>query len=151
MANSVLRKGPGGVNDSHCDSPSRITAVDIRPGTFVKIDSSGKYTPAATADVGSEQLFVIKNNPLRGETLQTEVKAGTTIGAYQSIADGRAFAVRAVAGTYTAGQKLQLNASGLVANQTGSNGIAAYVQYGKTITAAQVTANTNYLDIQPAA
>ena len=150
MPNTILRKGPSGVNNTNVSAPSRVTAAATRPGTFVKIDSSGKYAVAATADVGTELLFVTKNNALRGESVQTEVAANTTIGAFQSIQDGRVLAVRAAAGTYTAGQKLQLTAAGIVTNQTGSNGIVAYVEAGTTITAAQVTANTNYLDVSPA-
>ena len=148
MANTILRRGPSGVNNTNVNAPSRLTNADTLPGTICKIDS-GKYAIAGTSD-DDEALFVVKNNALRGEAIDTTVKANTTIGAYEFINDGRVLQIRASAATYTDGQKLQLAANGRLAAQTGTNTVIAYVQSGKTITAAQVTANTNYLDVTPA-
>jgi len=113
---------------------TRKTAAALYPGTFATINGSNLFAQA-TAVVG--RLYVLDAAHHEGLGITDQIPSGhSAIGNY--LEEGREFAVRMAAGTYTKDQPVTVNSSGLAAAIPGSAGtyqVIGYIQDAVTLSA----------------
>lgn len=113
---------------------TRKTAAALYPGTFVTINGSNLFAQA-TAVVG--RLYVLDVAHHEGLAITDQVPAGHSgIGNY--LEEGREFAVRMAAGTYTKDQPVTVGAGGLataIPAGAGTYQVIGYIQDSVTTTA----------------
>lgn len=113
---------------------TRITAEALYPGTFAVINGDDEFEQAA-AVVG--RLYIVDAAHHEGLNIEDQVPAGhSAIGNY--LEEGREFAVRMAAGTYTKDQPVTVSAAGLaiaVPAAPGDYDVIGYIQDSVTTTA----------------
>ena len=113
---------------------TRKTAAALYPGTFATINGSDLFAQAA-AVVG--RMYVLDAAHHEGLSITDQIPSGhSAIGNY--LEEGREFAVRMAAGTYTKDQAVTVSASGLaipVPSTAGTYKVIGYIQDDVTTTA----------------
>ena len=97
--------------DGKSITETRLAGAELKPGELVKL-ASGKFAKAAPADVGATQLFVVNPAFHEGKTIADAIAANATVVA-DYVEQGREFALRVPAGTYTKGAAIALSATGV--------------------------------------
>ena len=88
---------------------TRLTAANLKPGTFATIDNDDKFAVAPVGTVG--RVYVIDCAYHEGLGIRDEVPAGhSAVGNY--VEDGRELAVLAAAGTYKKDQPISVGSNG---------------------------------------
>ena len=113
---------------------TRKTAAALYPGTFATINGSNLFAQATA--VGG-RLYVLDAAHHEGLGIADQIPSGhSAIGNY--LEEGREFAVRMAAGTYTKDQPLTMSSGGLAIPIPGTAGtyqVIGYVQETLTISA----------------
>ena len=114
---------------------TRKTAALMYPGTFVVINDSDLFAQASSV-VG--RMYVLDAAHHEGLTINDQVPSGHSgIGNY--LEEGREFAVRMAAGTYTKDQPVTVSATGLaipLPTAAGTYKVIGYIQDDVVTTAA---------------
>ena len=134
----IHRKGPIQVEDG-------IINAALRPGTFVKRDSSSKWIACVATDDNAD-IFVLDKFQMQGKTIDQAYEVGNPCRAYRCLT-GAVMQVRAEAHDYAVNTPLTVNASGQVTATVSGKEIIGYVETARNISAADVTANENLLEV----
>lgn len=134
----IYRKGPEQVEND-------LVSEAIRPGTLVKRAATGHFEAADAADDNAD-LFVLDKQKMRGQSVD---------GAYVVNDPGRALRLvtglvaqaRAVAANYAVQAPVTIADNGLITAATSGKEILGYVETARNISAADVTANENLLEV----
>lgn len=114
---------------------TRKTAAALQPGTFAVINGDDEFAQAAEV-VG--RLYVLDSAYHEGLGIADPIPAGhSAVGNY--LEEGREFAVRMAAGTYTKDQPVTVSAAGLaipVPTGAGTYKVIGYIQ--DTVTTTEV-------------
>lgn len=86
-------------------------SAEVKPGELVKL-AEGKFAKVALADVGKEQLFIVNPAFHEGKTIADAIAVGATVVA-DYVEQGREFALRVPAATYTKGAAIAFTATGV--------------------------------------
>lgn len=107
---------------------TRRTAAALLPGTFAVINGSDLF--AQVNGVASGRLYILGQAEHEGLGILDTIPAGhSAVGNY--VEEGREFAVRVAAGTYTKDQPITVNASGLAAAVPAGAGTYAVIGYSQ--------------------
>ena len=120
--------------ESFYKTETKLTAAALNPGIAVVIDGNGKW---AAAGVSSGRLFVLGAAEHQGLGILDQIPSGdSAIGNY--LEEGRTFAVRVPAGTYTEGQPVTVGAAGAIGNVPATAGTYNVIGYwAETVTTTQ--------------
>ncbi len=106
---------------------TRLVAAATYPGTFAVINGSDKF---AQSDAVTGRMYIIDCAHHEGLGIEDQIPADhSAIGNY--LEEGREFAVRMAAGTYTKDQAVTVSASGLaipVPATSGTYDVIGYIQ-----------------------
>lgn len=97
--------------DGKSITETRLAGAELKPGELVKLQG-GKFVKAALADVGKAQLFIVNPAFHEGKTIADAIAANETVVA-DYVEQGREFALRVPAATYTKGAAIALSATGI--------------------------------------
>ena len=97
--------------DGKSITETRLAGAELKPGELVKLQG-GKFAKAALADVGKAQLFIVNPAFHEGKTIADAIAANETVVA-DYVEQGREFALRVPAATYTKGAAIALSATGI--------------------------------------
>lgn len=120
--------------DGKSITETRLAGAELKPGELVKLEGS-KFVKAAPADVSKEQLYIVNPAFHEGKTIADAIAANATVVA-DYVEQGREFALRVPAATYTKGAAIALAADGAKlssAVEGGSAPIIAYCQEDVTL------------------
>lgn len=120
--------------DGKSITETRLAGAELKPGELVKLQG-GKFVKAAPADVSKEQLYIVNPAFHEGKTIADAIAANATVVA-DYMEQGREFALRVPAATYTKGAAIALAADGAKlssAVEGGSAPIIAYCQEDVTL------------------
>lgn len=113
---------------------TRKTAAALYPGTFAVINDDDEF---AQANAVTGRVYIIDCAYHEGLGITGQIPAGhSAIGNY--LEEGREFAVRMAAGTYTKDQPVTVSAAGLavaIPSADGDYGVIGYIQDDVTTTA----------------
>lgn len=114
--------------DGKSITETRVMAAALYPGTVVAIDSADKFAVAATPFSG-KRMYMLNPAFHQGLDITEQVPAGDCgVGDY--IEEGREFAARVAAGTYTKDQPLTI-VSGVIAAVPATAGTYPVVGYSQ--------------------
>lgn len=97
--------------DGKSITETRLASAEVKPGELVKL-AEGKFAKAVLADVGKAQLFIVNPAFHEGKTIADAIAANATVVA-DYVEQGREFALRVPAATYTKGAAIALSATGI--------------------------------------
>ncbi|EFL9654162.1 hypothetical protein HZ31_000992 [Escherichia coli] len=97
--------------DGKSITETRLADAELKPGELVKVQGD-KFAKAALADVGKAQLFIVNPAFHEGKTIADAIAANETVVA-DYVEQGREFALRVPAATYTKGAAIALSATGI--------------------------------------
>lgn len=113
---------------------TRLAAAAIYPGTFAVIDEDDKF---AQANAETGRVYIVDCAYHEGLGITDQIPAGhSAVGNY--LEEGREFAVRMAAGTYTKDQPVTVSAAGLavaVPTAEGTYPVIGFIQDDVTTTA----------------
>ena len=119
------------------ESFTKPVANAVKPGTLVKLNSSGNFTTAGSGD-DNQRLFVLGDRDNFGETVETTYTANDTGIAYELIPN-RTVQIRGIAATFTEGQPVTIADGGKVTATVGANDkVLGHVDFTATVTDNQL-------------
>ena len=134
----IHRKGPIQVEDG-------IINAALRPGTLVKRDSASKWVVCAATDDNAD-IFVLDKFQMQGKTIDEAYEVGNPCRAYRCLT-GAVMQVRANAENFAINAPVTIGANGAVTATVTGKEIIGYVETARNISAANVTANENLLEV----
>lgn len=115
---------------------TKQTSAVTRPGMIVKVDSNDKFTPAAYADIGKGQLYVVLRVSGGGKPTNADIASGETIDVL-TVENGLKCSIKGVmTGTQANGVEVTLSSTAgsitAATTNSGSNQVIAKVSRGVT-------------------
>lgn len=108
--------------DGKSITETRLAGAELKPGELVKLKDS-KFVKAVDGDVGVTRLYIVNPAFHEGKTIADAIAEGETVVA-DYVEEGREFAYRVAADTYTKDQAIKLG-----------DAIVAYCQEDVTLNA----------------
>ncbi|EHL6317505.1 hypothetical protein KED40_003114 [Escherichia coli] len=92
--------------DGKSITETRLAGAELKPGELVKLEG-GKFVKAVDGDAGVARLYIVNPAFHEGKTIADAIAQGETVVA-DYVEEGREFAYRATAATYTKDQAIKL-------------------------------------------
>ncbi|EOW5489466.1 hypothetical protein ACOXQI_003804 [Escherichia coli O70:H38] len=113
--------------DGKSITETRLAGAELKPGELVKLEG-GKFVKAVAADVDNEQLYIVNPAFHEGKTIADAIAANATVVA-DYVEQGREFALRVPAATYTKGAAIALAADGAKLSSAVDGGSAKTIAF----------------------
>ena len=97
--------------DGKSITETRLAGAELKPGELVKLEGGKLFVKADPADVSKEQLYIVNPAFHEGKTIADAIAENATVVA-DYVEQGREFALRVPAATYTKGAAIALTADG---------------------------------------